>query len=82
MRSIGGGTGRGIILSQLHSWTQGDKGGTYQGQNTLKRYGDLKRSMEEEGQVLGIGGFICGYWGIMRKEETQSIIAGGTGHHI
>ena len=53
---IGGVTGRGIILSQLHSWTQEDKGGTYQSQETLKRYGDLKRSMEEEGQVLGIGG--------------------------
>ena len=44
-RSIGGVTGRGIILSQLDSRTQGGKGGTYQSQKTLKRYGDLKRSM-------------------------------------
>ena len=39
-----------------HSLTQRDKGGTCQNQKTVKRYGDLKRSMQEESQVLETGG--------------------------
>ena len=41
-----------------------------------------KKSMEAEGQVSGIGGFICREWSMVGNKETQTSITGGkTGHH-
>ena len=43
--------------------------GTHQSQKTLNGYWDPTKSMEEEDQVLEIGGLICTYWGMGMVEK-------------